>query len=479
MVSGTGKQDASCGECQVLRKELKETRRQLEETRRELRETCRQLREKQQQLDEAVGRCIEQGKQNEELAREAHRQVAVFRRREEQRKPHPRKPGRKPGHRPSWRKPPRRVDAEIHVPLECCPSCHGVVEAVHPREQIIEEVEWTVRRVRLVTEVGRCPQCGQVYTTHPLQVSRATGAAKTHLGPHTLGFAAYLRQQLGLTLRKVCDVLGHCGLELSPGGLSQALARAADRLQGSFTHLHADLRGSPAVHADETGWWLAGELAYLWVFATPRCTLYTIDNRSQEVVRRILGDDYSGILISDCLASYDPHPGRKSKCFAHHLRALKEAQKQAPHSDLLHQFDLLLHATLVLHKVRPTMEPTLYAQRVRHLEAWLDRLLGTRADHPAAEKFANRLRKQRPHLLTCLYAEGVDPTNNLAERQLRPAVIARKLSCGNKTDAGRRTFEVLASLAATCAQQNRSFSHLVAEAFRLQGHPMALTGVPP
>ena len=63
--------------------------------------------------------------------------------------------------------------------------------------------------------------------------------------------------------------------------------------------------------------------------------------------------------------------------------------------------------------------------------------------------------------------EIVDPTNNLAERQLRPAVIARKLSCGNKTDTGKVTFEVLASLSATCRQQGRSFIDLVAECMQL------------
>jgi len=102
----------------------------------------------------------------------------------------------------------------------------------------------------------------------------------------------------------------------------------ARRLQAPLAQLGAALRASPAVHADETGWWLGGHSAWLWVFTNPLLTLYTIDNRSAQVVSRVLGDDYAGVLISDCLASDDPHPGRKSKCCAHYLKAISEACEQ-------------------------------------------------------------------------------------------------------------------------------------------------------
>ncbi len=83
-------------------------------------------------------------------------------------------------------------------------------------------------------------------------------------------------------------------------------------------------------------------------------------------------------------------------------------------------------------------------------------------------------RKQWPHLLTFLDYPEVDPTNNLAERRLRPAVIARKLSCGNKTRAGAETFSILASVAATCRQQSRSFTDFVANCVSLQRSPPQL-----
>jgi len=273
-------------------------------------------------------------------------------------------------------------------------------------------------------------------------------------------------------MRKTCDVLRtHFGLSLSPGGLSQALDRVRDRLGFAYDQLTEALRASPAVYADETGWWLGGASAWLWTFANSLMTLYTIDTRAAAVVKRILGDDYMGVLVSDCLSSYNPHPGLKSKCFAHHLRALSKARNQAPDSSFLQQMHQLLQAAMALHKKRETLTSKYYKRCVQGLEDEMTDLLAPEYDHPAEESLANRLRRQREHLLTSLKMPGVDPTNNLAERQLRPAVIARKLSAGNKTASGAKTFAVLASLAETCHQQGRSFAELVAQAMTLAQRP--------
>jgi len=414
----------------------------------------------------------------EQLERAAHVQAAPFRRPAEKRKTEPGKPGRPQGHPGAFRRAPEQVDEEASVPLERCPQCGGPVEDVRPVTQVIQEVEVRVRSLRLTTHTGSCPQCGRVRSTHPAQVSTAAGAAGTQIGARALGLAAYLSKDLKLPLEKVCAVLKQLGLSLTPGGLTQALARLADRLKGPFGQLHQELRASPAVHADETGWWLGGHSAWLWVFADPSLTLYTIDNRSQEVIRRILGDDYAGVLVSDCLSSYDPHPGRKSKCCAHHLKAIAEALQRTPESLYLQESRLFWQTALALHAQRPTLEPAEYAQRVAHLEAELDALLAEARDDPDEQRIANRLRKQRPHLLTFLYDADVAPTNNLAERQLRPAVIARKLSAGNKTDRGRQTFEILASLAATSHQRGADFAELVARAAILANPPPTLPQPP-
>ncbi len=108
---------------------------------------------------------------------------------------------------------------------------------------------------------------------------------------------------------------------------------------------------------------------------------------------------------------------------------------------------------MVIYGMRPQWEETFFAERRAALERWCDRLLGESCVQPGEQRVRNRLAKQRPYLLGCLYEPAAEPTNNRAERALRPAVIARKLSCGNKTPAGRPCWEVLASIARTCGQR--------------------------
>ena len=420
-------------------------------------------------LNEVLERLAVAEKRLEELEREAHRQAAPFRRPERKRKQDKGKPGRPKGHPPAHREPPPQVDEQAEVPLECCPHCAGPVENVRPVVQLIEDIPVVItRHIRLTTYRGHCPHCGVVHSTHPDQVSTAVGAAGTHLGRNALALAASLNKQFGLPMRKVCAILQqHFGLSLTPGGLSQALVRMAGKLQQPYQELQDAVRHSAVIHADETGWWVDGKSAWLWVFTNPQLTLYAIDNRSQQVVRRILGDDHPGVLVSDCLASYDPHPGRKSKCCAHHLKAISEALQQAPDSEFLQDIRWFLKAAIMLHKLREDLTAGTYWDKVAFLERRADELLGPARGHAAEIKIRNRLSKHRPSLLTFLHVAGVDPTNNLAERQLRPAVIARKLSCGNKSEAGKTAFEVLASLAATCRQQGRSFTELVAGSLSL------------
>jgi len=98
------------------------------------------------------------------------------------------------------------------------------------------------------------------------------------------------------------------------------------------------------------------------------------------------------------------------------------------------------------------------------LERKLEELLAKPRPTNVEEKVRRRLAKQKDHLFTFLDHAQVDATNNLAERQLRPAVIARKVSCGNKTLRGARTWEILTSLAATCLQRGESFTTLATQA---------------
>src|SRR5688500_1332110 len=124
-----------------------------------------------------------------------------------------------------------------------------------------------------------------------------------------LATAAQLNKALGLTMRKTCSVLQQlAGLRLTCGGLSQALSRIAHKgaVAGEYRGMTTQLRAAPAVYADETSWWVGGPGVWLWVYTTPTQTYYRVeDGRGHGVVHKVLGKDYAGTLVSDCLASYD------------------------------------------------------------------------------------------------------------------------------------------------------------------------------
>jgi transposase len=445
----------------ALIEQLRAENAQLRAENAQLRAENAQLRAENAQLRETIRKLQER---LEVLERQAHRSAAPFRREERNKKPPEQhgRPGRKPGHPPAYRVRPDHVDEKIDVPLTACPRCGGPVRGVTASEQFIEDLPPSRPHVtHLVTYVGCCPTCGEVRSTHPLQVSTATGAAGTHLGSRALALAAQLSKQFGVTTRgctRILQALG--GLRLTPGGLVQALHRVASKAQDWYDDLAAGLRQQSSVHVDETSWWVGGPGHWLWGFTCPACTVYHVDaSRGRDVVLDLLGDDFSGVLVSDCLASYENLPYIMQKCYAHHLKAIAAARDDRPPDRRLFFDELagLLKSAVRFGTMRTDLPPEEAARIRRHLEARADALILPVRGDPEEERVAARLRKRRHWLFTFLDHPGVEPTNNRAERALRPAVIARKLSCGNKTQRGKRTWEVLASLTATCHQTARDF----------------------
>lgn len=421
---------------------------------RRIAELEEQLAELNRQLEQALARVAE-------LEQTAARQAAPFRREPRNIIPPPlrKKPGRKKGHEGFFRQAPPEVDQVIDLPLDRCPRCGGAVSGVRCVEQVIEEIP-PVRPtvIKLLSRRGICACCGEVGTSHPLQQSLAVGAARVQIGPRAVALATILSKVCGLTMRKTTWVLRQlCGLSLSAGGLSHAMARAAQRCQKDYQQLLMQIRSCPAVNVDETSWWVGGPGKWLWCFTTPTGTLFHVDRRGSQVVKDVLGEQYRGVLVSDCLSSYDPIDCRKHKCFAHHLRAIKAAEPLQKDQSYLIQWKRLLSTASALWRMWDQIDPRQQQRDRLAMEAWKDRLLEQVPSGPGAIKVRNRLIKHRQHLLRCLEEPRAEPTNNRAERALRPAVICRKLSCGNKTERGKQTWQTLASLGYSCTQRGEDF----------------------
>ena len=222
------------------------------------------------------------------------------------------RPGRRAGTdygRHGCRRRPTRVDETHAAPVPAaCPDCGGQVEVTRVASQYQEDlppVEPVVRHFEI--EVGRCSQCRRrVQGRHPLQTSDALGAAGAQLGPNVAALVAELHTGMGVPLAKVSAHLKtKFGLQVTPGGLVHLLHRTAAAAAPAYAALCEQVRHSPVVTPDETGWRVNALRHWLWAYATPETTVYAIcDGRGFADAAAVLGPDFAGVLVRDGWAAY-------------------------------------------------------------------------------------------------------------------------------------------------------------------------------
>jgi RNase H-fold protein (predicted Holliday junction resolvase) len=349
--------------------------------------------------------------------------------------------------------------------LDGCPDCGGRLQAIRNHEQFVTDIPVVeVKTTQFVTYSGYCTSCHKrVRSQHPEQTSQATGAAGVMVGPRAKALAADLKHRLGVSYGKVSEVLNDAfGLQVSRSGWCQADQKLARTARPVYEELLETIRQCCVVNADETGWRIGTLSAWLWVFTHRDLTVYTIRaNRSSDVVLDILGTAFAGILTSDGFLAYDDRRLKdwlKQKCLSHLLKDLKEMNESKTGRALqfARQATSLLQEALALKREKTTLSSRTFSQRAHTLEERLDRLIAQsrRFSDPDNARFAKRLRKHRPHLLRFLYVDDLEPTNNLAERMLRPAVITRKTNGCNRTKDGAAAHSILSSVLVTCHQQS-------------------------
>jgi hypothetical protein len=328
--------------------------------------------------------------------------------------------------------------------------------------------EWDIPPVepvltRFESQSGYCCGCGCRHRSrHPDQISEATGAAGVVIGPHAKALASDMKHHLGLSYAKISAFFAVAfGMTFTRSGLYRADMRMASRASPVYNELIALVRLLAQVHVDETGWRIGTLSAWLWVFCGRDVTLYTIrKSRAHEVVIDVLGRKFQGILTTDGLMTYDAAAMAdwlKQKCLAHILRHLKAlaAGDATAHRVLGTEMTAVLKDALALGRQRHELAAPDYAQAAMLIEGRLDKLI---ADYPIdgdddGARMVRHLTKHRAHLLRFLYVTGVEPTNNDAERDLRPGVITRKVGPCNRTEQGADAHSILASIGATCRKR--------------------------
>jgi transposase len=359
----------------------------------------------------------------------------------------------------------KQIHETKEAKLHGCPECGGRLREIKKHEQYVTDIPVVeVKTTRFLTYSGYCCHCRKrVRSRHPEQTSEATGAAGVLVGPRAKALATDLKHRLGVSYGKVSEVLQDAfGLHVSRSGWCQADQKLANVARPVYERLIELIRQCSTVHADETGWRIGTLSAWLWVFTNREITVYAIRaNRSSDVVLDLLGEKFKGVLASDDFLAYDDKrlvTWLKQRCLSHLLTDLKDMQESKTGRALqfARQMTVLLRQAMQLKLKKPSLDPFTFAQRAQALENQLDRLISVRRrlSDPDNVRFAKRLRKHRPHLLRFLYVDGLEATNNQAERMLRPAVITRKTNGCNRTQPGAEAHAILASVLVTCHQHS-------------------------
>lgn len=464
--------DDAQGELEKLRREIERARRESERVREDnarLKRERGQLRRDRDQLTRDQARLE---RERDRLRREIERltQALAAARRAGKRQAAPfskgasaaarRRPGRRRGPRHgrhAHRRPPTHIDETIDVPLPpSCPHCGGGVRETRIATQTQEDLPIVRTHVRRFdVHVGCCRQCGRrVQGRHPLQTSDALGAASTHLGPHAVALIVLLNKQLGLSHGKVAALLRDWfGLTVRPSGVTQALHRAARQAAPTYAALRDQIRGSPVVSPDETSWKVGGRLWWLWVFATAHTVVYAIqDGRGFEQAAAVLGTDFDGVLVRDGWAPYRQfdHAAHQT-CLAHLIRRCREIADAHPRVVWPRAVQSLLQDALAVRDRVIAGEISMHGAAVArgHLLTRLLNLLAAPSRLADCRRLAAHLTTELPALFGFLFDVTVDATNWRAEQAIRPAVVNRKVSGGNRSTQGAEAQEILSSLIQT------------------------------
>lgn len=399
----------------------------------------------------------------EKLERESKRQAAPFRK---PKKLNPKRPGRKSGedygqHR--RRETPTQIDESYDVPLpEACPDCGGhKLEQITTVTQYQIEIPQTVIHREFTIATGACKQCGAaVQGRHELQTSDATGAAGVQFGPNVHAAIAIANKELGLSHGKVVKLFRNLfGLDIGRSTSCRSVLRTGTRLDSVYQAIRQDVRGSPQVVADETGWRVNGTSAWLHDFVGLTETCYVIDpTRSLNPALELLGHDWSGVLVHDGWSPYDKFAqANHQQCLAHLLRRADSLIEQACGRALVFPREikrLLLEGLKVRDRACSDQISWQGAAIVAgRLTNQLRRLTETIKPDRQQERFAKFLNNHLDSIFTFLKIPGTDATNWRGEQAIRPAVVNRKVWGGNRTWVGAIAQQNIASVIQTCTQR--------------------------
>jgi len=349
--------------------------------------------------------------------------------------------GGKPGHQGHGRASICEEDADkvenIRID-DTCPDCGSFLEDKGTKTRTVIDCQ-PVRMKKIVYHLQRkrCPKCKKLISARPPGV-----LAKCLYSNQLLTYVAVQHYIYGNTLGQIEKQTG-----IGYSSLVDAMHQLSKRLKDVPNALIEAYRASEVKHADETGWRTDGNNGYAWLFCTPKISIFRVRRtRSASVPKEVFGDKpVPGVLVVDRYNGYNKMPCSIQYCYAHLLRSVKDLEKNFPENAEIKSFVEALAPQLANAISLQTLDITdrQFKRQAAKIKNEILNIVNRHAKHPAIQKIQDIFREKADRLYHWADDRNVPADNNLAERELRPLVIARKISFGSQSDAGARTREIL------------------------------------
>ncbi len=372
------------------------------------------------------------------------------------------KRGAPKGHLGRTRPIPQQVDDIKTIPSPViCPDC-GSRHIHHKATYVSKYIEDIPPVNKKVLEKryfqGECANCRLVFTE-----PEAQKGPPVKIGPNLTVLLTVMRQQMGATYRKLSRFCTETlGIALTPSGVVGILSRMCGKLEPVYQGIAATLPSQEVLHGDETGWKMDGARWYLWCFCNRHLIYYHASHsRGAQVAKDLLGEDFAGILIADFYAAYN-FIARTQRCLVHLLRDIHDELKISPDDNALCQLKdgikSIIEEGLKIKALPPSIQRT---KKRTQVDDTLEELTLLESTNHKTNTLIKRITKYNEHLLRFIDNQAVEFHNNRAERAIRPAVITRKTTFGNRTPMGAYNFALLASVIETCRENKKSVNHFL------------------
>ena len=362
------------------------------------------------------------------------------------------RPVGKPKGSPGGTKILKNPDKVLDVKMDNCRRC---------KKKLTEPIGYKVRRIieappvqksKIVeyrlADYGNCGCGARNIASHPQCPAKGNASASTLALVQDLRITE--RLSIGLSLRFLRE---RFGISITQGSVVSFTNRTAEFLKHKHFELVVKIRNSKCLYIDETGFYLNGKRIWMWIFTNGKDTVIAIKpSRGSNVIKNILGDNFRGVIVSDCYSAYLCYKARYQKCWAHILREARRFAQESEEGKLIYT-----ELKKIFDRMRSFIDsnPSDDARQQENLFALkcLDALTSRHYEDPGICRLIKRLHKYRECWFTCIVVPGVEPTNNTAERGLRPHVVIRRMRGSLRSEQSVENYQILGSLMSTWDSQ--------------------------